>query len=308
MPFDQSNVRAFVNPVTGRTFSGEKNIAALAATGLGPHWATFVQWKTSGRIVRKGEKGTVLFGRGFTFRVFEESQTQLVEARPTDVGAICKPDTDTMALAAWYVCDVASKLYWAGHADTLDRAMTAKVEAINARAPANDDAKPKPELVAGSPAWEAKRAKRDRKAHAQVAYVETVRARTAKPKTKADGLPKGWHRHPVTGWPVRYNGNDIRDVIPFGHDPKTLALVAAAYKTHGRIGAANTIAWLKSEGRTAEAGEYAKHVTARRSGEGRISYFYGAGRIDLCDIVEGVEIDPSGRERRIVGEPRKVEA
>jgi len=134
MPFDQTR-SSFVNPVTGRTYQGEKNLEALAHVALGYHWATFNQWKSTGRVVRKGERGTVLFGRGFTFRVFEESQTQTIDAKPTPVESMGLPvDRDTQALSAWYICDAARVLYWAGHADSLDRDMTVKADAILAKA------------------------------------------------------------------------------------------------------------------------------------------------------------------------------
>lgn len=69
------------NPVTGRTLKAE-NIDALdqamrSRRFAEPHWATFQQWKGTGRPVRPGETGIALEGSsGFTWRVFNVAQTE----------------------------------------------------------------------------------------------------------------------------------------------------------------------------------------------------------------------------------------
>lgn len=74
-----------VNPVSGRAFKAEE--AAPLDNVLRqrrftePKWATYQQWKGTGRLVRKGEQGTELTGAsGFKWRVFNVSQTETGEA------------------------------------------------------------------------------------------------------------------------------------------------------------------------------------------------------------------------------------
>lgn len=95
MPFDTQATAAFINPVTGKPFAGAKNLAALAAAGMGSEWATFSQWKSVGRIVRKGERGTKLRGPGFAFHVFAHIQTDSIEALSDPSKVIAKPVTIT---------------------------------------------------------------------------------------------------------------------------------------------------------------------------------------------------------------------
>jgi hypothetical protein len=309
MPFDSNNAATYVNPVTGRIFSGEKNIAALAATGLGPHWATFVQWKSSGRIVRKGERGTVLFGRGFTFRVFEESQTQIPEAQPTAVEAMASPvDDDTRALASWYIGDAVRKLYWSGHADALDRDMAVRARAVEAR-------RIGPAIVAICAyavglyqlgAFEQSERRILRKVET-VKAAKPVRSTRGRGKARKVAEPQGtWQRHPVTGYSVRVPcgsvGQDIRDLIPFGRDPAMLAKVEREWRKHGRIGAANTLVGLDRDGRRDDAAHYRRGLASRRreAGEDAPRYNYGPQRPDLSVVLEAVTIDASGREHRAV--------
>lgn len=74
-----------INPVSGRPFKAEEaapldNVLRQRRFAE-PKWATFQQWKGTGRLVRKGEQGTELTGAsGFKWRVFNVSQTETVEA------------------------------------------------------------------------------------------------------------------------------------------------------------------------------------------------------------------------------------
>ena len=156
--------------------------------------------------------------------------------------------------AAGILCDFARWLYLAG------------LSSVN---------KAKRELVAGSPEWEAKRAKRDRKAREQVDYVTKVR------KAK----PIKWTRHPVTGWPMQVPaGKDVRDLIPYGRDPVALKRVAKHYDTHARIGAANVLTYLESEG--INPAQYRTGLLSRRHEAGPHKYSYGPRAIDPAVVLE----------------------
>lgn len=73
------------NPITGRPLKAE-NIEALdqamrSRRFAEPKWATFQQWKGTGRTVKPGESGVTLEGAsGFQWRVFNVSQTVEGEA------------------------------------------------------------------------------------------------------------------------------------------------------------------------------------------------------------------------------------
>lgn len=311
MPFDSTTPR-FSNPVTGRTFTGETNIAALVASGLSdPHWATFQQWKTAGRIVRKGQSGTVLFGRGFRFRVFAESQTDMLEAIPTPPAVLAKiaapaPDPDTCALSAWYCIDAARKLYWSGKADALDADMAGRV------AIAGLSAASRVHLHSGIAAVCSYA--RDLYALGSVTPIrsawndkpEPVRAkRFPKAKFRKATVPESfgeWVAHPVTGYRVRIaKGSDVRDLIPFGHDPAALEAVRREWLKHGRIGAANTLVGLDRDGLKGDAAGYRKRMHARRkeAGEGSPGYSYGPRSIDVTQVREAVTIDDAGRSHAV---------
>lgn len=79
------SITTHINAVTGRALKAE-NIAVLDSTMrtrhfADPQWATFQQWKGSGRTVRPNETGVTLEGAsGFQWRVFNISQTEGVEA------------------------------------------------------------------------------------------------------------------------------------------------------------------------------------------------------------------------------------
>ncbi len=210
-----------INPITNRPLKAE-NIAALdqamqSRRFAEPKWATFQQWKGTGRTVKPGESGVTLEGAsGFQWRVFNVSQT-------------------------------------------------AEGEAEAARAPAPIAARP------AAPQPTARKAKSS--ARAGVKKVIPKGARRAPAVTKATGLPAGWQRHPVTGHPMRPPaGVNVRDAIPFGHDPKALAMVRREHAKHGRIGAANVLVALELAGEKAEAARYRKGLNDRRRGEGRTTY------------------------------------
>lgn len=219
------------NPITGRALKAE-NLSALdqvmqSQRFAEPKWATFQQWKGTGRTVKPGETGIILEGSsGFQWRVFNVSQT--VEG-----------------------------------------------EAEAARAPAPVAARP-----AAPAARKAKASPR-----AGVKKVVQKGARGAPAVTKETGLPAGWQRHPVTGHPMRPPaGVKVADAIPFGHDPKALAMVRREHAKHGRIGAANTLVMLETSGRKAEAALYRQGLNDRRRGQ-PVAYNYGPGRIDPADLV-----------------------
>lgn len=79
------SIHTHTNAVTGRTLKAE-NIAVLDSTMrtrrfAEPKWATFQQWKGSGRAVMPGETAVALCGEsGFTWRVFNVAQTEGGEA------------------------------------------------------------------------------------------------------------------------------------------------------------------------------------------------------------------------------------
>lgn len=69
-----------VNPISGRPFKAEEAAALDAALKArrftAPQWATYQQWKGTGRTVKPGETGTVCTGTsGFQWRVFNIAQT-----------------------------------------------------------------------------------------------------------------------------------------------------------------------------------------------------------------------------------------
>jgi antirestriction protein ArdC len=81
-----------VNAITGIPYSG-KNIDRLEGKFESPEWATFIQWRSKGYKVKKGEKGTrcVTYGdtldvkegkiktyvKGFT--VFNKEQVEIIK-------------------------------------------------------------------------------------------------------------------------------------------------------------------------------------------------------------------------------------
>lgn len=82
-----------INPVTGRPFKDE-NVPDLAHALQArrfttPQWATFQQWKGTGRLVRKGETGVTLTGQsGFQWRVFNVAQTEAEQTEAARVQAL----------------------------------------------------------------------------------------------------------------------------------------------------------------------------------------------------------------------------
>lgn len=84
------------NPITGRTLKAE-NIDALdqamrSRRFAEPKWATFQQWKGTGRTVKPGETGITLEGAsGFQWRVFNVSQTVEGEAEAARAPAVIAP-------------------------------------------------------------------------------------------------------------------------------------------------------------------------------------------------------------------------
>ena len=222
-----------INPITGRPLKAE-NIAALdqamqSRRFAEPKWATFQQWKGTGRAVKPGETGFTLEGAsGFQWRVFNVSQTVEGEAKAARAPAVIAPRP------------------------TAEQSTARK-------------AKPAP--------------------RAGLKKVIPKGARGAPAVTKEAGLPAGWQRHPVTGHPMRPPaGVELADAIPFGRDPKALAMVHREHAKHGRIGAANTLVMLERAGRTEEAANYRKGLNARRRDQ-PVAYNYGPGRIDPADII-----------------------
>lgn len=190
---------------------------------------------------------------GTTFDQPEEEEAK-EEAAPTVVAVPAIPDPvptvddDTKALAAQYVGEIARALYWAGHANMLDRELEAKAEAIKAKAS-------KPKVHKSGP---------------------------------NKGLPQGWQRHPVTGWPMRVPcdsvGQDIRDLIPYGRDAAMLKRVAKHYATHARIGAANVLTYCEEQG--VNPAQYRIGLMSRRKEAGPHSYNYGPRAIDPAVVLE----------------------
>lgn len=225
------------NPITGRTLKAE-NIDALdqamrARRFSEPKWATFQQWKGTGRTVKPGETGVALEGSsGFTWRVFNISQTEEGEG---------------------------------------------KAEAPRASA-----------VIAPRPTAKQSTA-RKAKSSPRVGLPKVSSARGALAVTKATGLPAGWERHPVTGAAMRPpKGKKLADAIPFGHDPKALAMVRREHAKHGRIGAANTLVMLERTGRTDEAAKYRQGLNERRHGQ-PVAYNYGPRSIDPAVIIATAE-------------------
>jgi hypothetical protein len=207
------------NPITGRTLKAENidalDLAMRSRRFAEPKWATFQQWKGTGRTVKPGETGVTLEGAsGFQWRVFNVSQTVEGEAEAARPPAVIAPQPAAPA---------------ARKAKSAPRAGLKKVIPKGAR---------------GAPAV-----------------------------TKETGLPAGWQRHPVTGHPMRPPaGVKVADAIPFGHDPKALAMVRREHAKHGRIGAANTLVMLELAGLKSDAANYRKGMNERRRGEGRVGY------------------------------------
>jgi antirestriction protein ArdC len=162
-----------------------------------------------------------------------------------------KPDHDTMALAADYVCQVVRALYWAGHADALDRDMAERAEQI-ARKREAESVDRFDRLVVKSAR------KRARSAVRPVPMTSTE-----------------WHRHPVTGYPLRLpEGRTLADVVPFVGNAEALAQVRREWRRHGRLGAAQIIVGLERDGLRSDASHYRKGLVQRRHGEGSVRYNY----------------------------------
>lgn len=207
---------------------------------------------------------------GTTFDQPEEEDTKEEAAPAIVVPAIPEPvptadaDADTMALAAQYIGEIARALYWAGHADALDREAAARVALITGKA--------------------------NRRAvgiicdFALSLYRDGCKAKPVKAR-KVKAKPIVWTRHPVTGWPMQVpEGRDVRDLIPYGHDPKALARVARHYDTHARIGAANVLTYLETEGMS--AAQYRTGLLSRRYEAGPHKYSYGPRAIDPSVVLE----------------------
>lgn len=120
-----------------------------------------------------------------------------------------------------------------------------------------------------------------------------------------------WTRHPVTGYamrvPVGAKSQDVRDLVPFGHDQAMLQRVKVEWQRHGRIGAANTLVWLAHEGRKVDADVYRRDMASRRleAGEGSVRYNYGPKAIDRSKVLawdEGRSVRrPSSSDDQHVG-------
>lgn len=193
----------------------------------------------------------------------EEESKPVVVAVPDPVPA---PDADTMALAAQYIGEVVKALYWAGHADELDRQAAARVAAITGKAN--------------------RRAAGILCDFALMLYREGCKAKPKVRKAKA-GKATGynWQRHPVTGHMMNVpQGRDVRDLIPFGHDAKALARVRKHYDTHARIGAANVLVYCEQEG--INPAQYRQGLMSRRHEAGAHKYSYGPRAIDPTVILD----------------------
>jgi antirestriction protein ArdC len=201
---------------------------------------------------------------------------------------VCAPvDDDTRALAAQYICDAARKLYWAGHADALDREMAERAAMVERRrlAPAVAVIMAYARELFALGSIKPKRIPRCRIRRGNVAPVAGR-----------------WERHPVTGYAMFVReGVELADLIPFGRDDRALAQVRTEWARHGRIGAANTLVHLARSGLAEDAKGYRKGMQSRRAeaGECSPSYSYGAGRIDVAHVLEAVEIRDDGSTRAI---------
>lgn len=199
----------------------------------------------------------------------EEGDAKEEEAsEPAPMVVVSEPvpvDADTQALAAQYIGEIAKALYWAGHADELDRQAAAKVAAITGKA--------------------------NRRAAgilcdlARYLYLAGLsEANKAKPKARR-GKPGNWQRHPVTGhWMNVPQGRDVLDLIPYGRDPKALARVRKHFQTHGRIGAANVLAYCEEAG--LDASSYRLGLQSRKREAGPLRYSYGPQRIDPAVVLD----------------------
>lgn len=276
------------NGVTGKTIKAD-NLPALdnamrAERFTEPKWATFWQWKGTGRAVPKGTTGVELVGSsGFKWRVFNVAQTTAEGAEAARAPA----PVVTPAPAA------------PAHKATPPRAgvKTVTHERCAAGAPAvTSEARPRPVVVVDNP--DMKRGARPRvydRSPDAVARRDQRLAGAALPDTaesvaniqrlnKAFNLTEDEARGLIKAYPGRHFFDPEEVASIYGTGRKAMATPQGAHRVAeakrwralwtgkcktskqlaAKLGAVKTWAWLMFTGRQKEAEEYRKRALARR--------------------------------------------
>lgn len=296
-----------INGVTGKTIKAE-NLPALdhamrAQRFAEPRWATFWQWKGTGRTVPKGASGVELVGKsGFKWSVFNISQTSEVGAEaarapaPVSTPAPAAPARKTNPTRAGLKKAPHERRAAGAPADTreafaarlhrsVDAAAAAKVMGAFARQLYVDGSQ-RPVVVVDNA--QPKRTPRPRirqqpgkHGGMSVGEIDPLQARPATPETVASivrlnrllNLGEDEALSLIKAFPGRtyFDPDEVARAHPTAHRiaeaKRWRALWERKATTSQKLGALKTWAWLVFTGRKAEASAYIKRANARRPGQ-----------------------------------------